>query len=267
MKLISLIMSIFALSFVIPARASDVIINSDSRLFDQAFLARGYLSHKERRSFSVLNNGGYLGPFNCADSAFAGSVELCQRESLNIFWLNLETGIFEAKYGTSEAPKNIYLDSSLKINFFNEVAIVSFNESFMSYAINPKYSPSGDVLKNKTVRKFIPNVIDCSTDGLLVFDVLRNQPGHFELDENDRQDDILKELSGNNLYPYVLVYRDDDDFWSGNAKFITGRNIYVFIGESDLRIISRVSDQLCSFHYWMNQVVGYRNIEVGLRKR
>ena len=261
------------LSIAMPSWADEGVINSDGKLFNQTFLASGYLSHKEHRSFSLSTDGGYLGPFNCSDSTFAqsakfaGSDELCQRKRESMFWLNLATGIFEMKYVTTRAPKNIYLNSFLEINFFSEVAVISFNESFMSYSMNHEYPHDGEFAKNKAVRKFAPKVIDCSTDGLLVFDVLKNQPEYFELDENDRQDKILKEFAGNSRYPYVLVYRDDDELWSGNAKFITGRNIYIFIGEEDIRLISRVSDQLCSFHYWINQVLDYRNIEIGLRKQ
>lgn len=264
---------IFVLSIAVPSWADEGIISSDGKLFNQTFLARGYLSYKERRSFSLSTDGGYLGPFNCSDSTFtqsakfAGSDELCQRMRGNIFWLNLATGIFEIEYVTTQALKNIYLNGFLRINFFDEIAVVSFDESFMSYSMNREYPHDGEFLKNKTVKQFIPSVIDCSTDGLLVFDVLRNRHEYFELDENDRQDEVLKELSGNNRYPYVLVYRDDDALWSGSAKFTTGRNIYVFIGEADIRLISRVPDQLCSFHYWINQSLDYRNIEIGLRKQ
>lgn len=211
---------------------------------------KGYLTFAEKKLFYIYKEK--LGPFKCSEIIKDKYITDCDQKKIKEVWLNLKTGKYEFIKKIKTTKPSIVFNDSLSINFFNSVAIVSFELNFLSFT------------KLENDFKLNHREINCLSDGYIVFDIYENNNFNI-LDDIDNQDNYLMTFINNKNYPYILRYIDDDQYWNNKSKFNTGRYIYIFLGAQELQIISKVGDLVCTFNHLINKKISMKKIHYGYR--
>lgn len=233
-------------------------INNKKIVYHQEFLKNGYLKFNEKKFYYKYNNK--IGPFICNDDLKKENLKNCNQTFENKYWFDLKKGKYETFQPTKYHQNPIIFNNFLMINFLNSIAVVSFQMNFMSFIYTNYYNMTSEGNSN-----FIPNMINCSSDGNIVFEIIKNDGKISALQELDTKDIYLNEFINNSNYPYVLKYIDDDNNWHSESKFGSGRAIYIFLGIENINVISKINDLVCTSHYLINKKISIKNIKYGYR--
>ena len=252
MKNLFIILFLFALSG--SSFAGEKFFNYEN------LLRGGSVNYDENRTFKIKSIGHkkYFGPLYCSDkllSGLNGGYKKSECLTLNKgekYWLALEAEEFfsdqlvrnsKLKFTGSEFDE--VRKFSARITFYDSVAVVSF-EGVVSNSYRFKFSLNENV-DHKSVNFWEPFPHLCSSDRLLVFDILKNQSTLFQLSDLELRNLELIDAIGNPEFPYFLKYTDDDVIWGMNGSAAnSGSNIYIFIGDNKFKIISEVAFGLCT---------------------
>jgi hypothetical protein len=222
-------------------------------IFDlNRFLEGGAIRYEENRIFKVSTSGGkkYSGPLFCSDHILSGrnvgyKEDECLIEGNSAeYWFDLQTGEFvNGRQLNFEKSKIDGLRKfSTRIEFFNSVAVISFDG-----VVANGYMQTAFLTGNFLADGWTPFPHHCSSDRLLVADIIENNKEMFKLSDSESRNRDLIDAIGDSDFPYFLKYIDDDEVWgAGRAASNSGESIYIFVGDKTVKVISEVIFGLCS---------------------
>jgi hypothetical protein len=216
-------------------------------------LERGFVRYEENRILKLSTSGGkkYSGPLFCSDHILSGhsggykKEECLKGGSQAEYWFDLQAGEFvnskELNFGKSRVDS--VRKFSAYIEFFNSVAVISFDGVVAnSYALTSFLNMNDQIGVD-----WVSVPYYCSSNRLLVGDVIENNREKFKLSGSESRNMDLIDVIYDPDFPYLLKYIDDDEVWGmGGSVSNSGESIYIFIGDKQLKIISEVAFGLCS---------------------
>lgn len=215
-------------------------------------LERGAVSYEEKRIFKINTSGDkkYSGPLFCSDRILSSSGVGYRKDDCSLegssaeYWFDLQLG--EYVNGRQLNFEKSRIDNlrkfSMRIEFFNSVAVISFDG-----VVSNGYIQTGFLTGNFLADGWTAFPHHCSSDRLLVADIIENNREMFKLSETESGSRDLNDAIGNPSFPYFLKYVDDDGVWgAGGSASNSGESIYIFVGDKAVKVIVEVAFGLCT---------------------
>lgn len=215
-------------------------------------LERGGISYEENRILKINTSGNkkYSGPHFCSDHILSGRGVGYKKDECSIegssaeYWFDLQLGEYVnvRQINFEKSRIDDLRKFSMHIEFFNSVAVISFDG-----VVSNDYMQTGFLTGNFLADGWTAFPHHCSSDRLLVADIIENNREMLKLSEAESRNSDLNDAIGNPSWPYFLKYVDDDEVWgAGGSASNSGESVYIFVGDKAVEVINEVAFGLCS---------------------